>query len=102
MNIDHNNITVDIVIADMAAIEMQEMQILAFLHYSYCVPKSVYPTKKLAKCCELHDATRRPAELPRGHQRQVTNSYPFSKPRIKLALQPSYGISDTCVIFPEI
>ncbi len=36
--------TIDIVIADAAAIEIQEMQIFACLHYSYCVPKSVYPT----------------------------------------------------------
>ncbi len=50
-------ITVNIVIADAAAIEMQEMQILAFLHYSHCVPQSVYPTKKLAKCCELRYTT---------------------------------------------
>ncbi len=49
--------TVNIVIADAAAIEMQEMQILAFLHYSYCVPKSVYPTKQLAKSCELRYTT---------------------------------------------
>ncbi len=25
---------------------MQEMQIFAFLYYSYCIPKSVYLTKK--------------------------------------------------------
>ncbi len=49
--------TVNIVIADAAAIEMQGMQIFAFLHYSYCVPKSVYPTKKFAKRCELRYTT---------------------------------------------